>query len=809
MPPKQAWKKQTAAEKKREQQLAKQQGAEALYSAREAHQIRVRDAMYPWLGDECGRFEMCIQIAAVNAENAKYEAGQLKYMREKREKCLRSMMASGLTLKRLPASNDDEKTFILVGAPKERFLLEADRIDMEKKYATSMRVKTETGWVDEEEILYREFEMDKSEDFLWHADYHAFFKNAMWMAGKENIRGIFSTTERQRMISRILSDPYNLGGCFIDMETSTKVEKIFEQYFNMHHQTWLQLLNEVWINGGVSPPIDTVRDYFGEKVAFYFAFLAHYTKSLMALSVIGVPFFLVQAVSGDPDHSSTVFYCVMVNVWFTFFISYWKQTQTTLCYRWDMLDFAEDEEPRPNFYRASGIEMKVGFQTETGFVEVDTADYEGLKPEPYFPNDVRLARQWMGYFLTFLFMIIGGSGNVCFMVLKLHLQDELGSKLGLFCGMFFAVGWVTGMNMTWLNIAKALTEWETHRTESQFEDSLIVKTFAFQFVNSYSSFFYVAFLKAAHFRFNPNAPLYNVAGELTRDFCRDDDCVKELYKQLAIYLVCQEGMRNFKGTVMPKIKRKVLNMKMKMTSTSTSANVLELANSDKTGKSKTDILKEQVMIEATLPDYDGTYAEYAEMVIQSGFVTLFAVAFPLAPFLCLCNNLIERKTDGLKLIKLTKKPKYQAAAGIGSFVSVFQMVSLACVVTNMLIMLVSSSALCDWVICEEGVELHAGHEDITLNKKFFVCVVVEHILIIFKLILRMSIPDTTADVKDKVVMKAFQEAYEDQLKDVGLHAFQRVEVSDTEFQNLQISVDHDKADKNTECFQTDYGWNDE
>ena len=54
-----------------------------------------------------------------------------------------------------------------------------------------------------------------------------------------------------------------------------------------------------------------------------------------------------------------------------------------------------------------------------------------------------------------------------------------------------------------------------------FTDSLILKTFAFTFVNSYSSFMYVAFLKAAHFRLlNTGGPIYNAAGELSRDFCR-------------------------------------------------------------------------------------------------------------------------------------------------------------------------------------------------------------------------------------------------------------------------------------------------
>jgi hypothetical protein len=43
-------------------------------------------------------------------------------------------------------------------------------------------------------------------------------------------------------------------------------------------------------------------------------------------------------------------------------------------------------------------------------------------------------------------------------------------------------------------LAMELTKRENHRTDTQHEDSLIAKIFVFQFVNSYASFFYLAFI---------------------------------------------------------------------------------------------------------------------------------------------------------------------------------------------------------------------------------------------------------------------------------------------------------------------------
>ena len=36
---------------------------------------------------------------------------------------------------------------------------------------------------------------------------------------------------------------------------------------------------------------------------------------------------------------------------------------------------------------------------------------------------------------------------------------------------------------------------ENHRTQTEYDDALILKLFAFQFVNSYTSLFYIAFFR--------------------------------------------------------------------------------------------------------------------------------------------------------------------------------------------------------------------------------------------------------------------------------------------------------------------------
>eukprot|EP00961_Rhodomonas_salina_P263342 3558312-Rhodomonas_salina.1 len=42
--------------------------------------------------------------------------------------------------------------------------------------------------------------------------------------------------------------------------------------------------------------------------------------------------------------------------------------------------------------------------------------------------------------------------------------------------------------------------------------------------------------------------------------------------------------------------------------------------------------------------------DWQEMVVQYGYVTLFAAAFPLTSALALMNNIIEIRTDAYKLL---------------------------------------------------------------------------------------------------------------------------------------------------------------
>ena len=87
-------------------------------------------------------------------------------------------------------------------------------------------------------------------------------------------------------------------------------------------------------------------------------------------------------------------------------------------------------------------------------------------------------------------------------------------------------------NVIYAYIATILNDWENHRTESEYEAALVAKLFYFQFVNSYSSCFYIAFI-AEYMPVPPGSPT-GAIGE-----CGGPDCMEALSINLGIIFLLQ------------------------------------------------------------------------------------------------------------------------------------------------------------------------------------------------------------------------------------------------------------------------------
>ena len=85
--------------------------------------------------------------------------------------------------------------------------------------------------------------------------------------------------------------------------------------------------------------------------------------------------------------------------------------------------------------------------------------------------------------------------------------------------------------------------------------------------------------------------------------------------------------------------------------------------------------------------------DYLKTVIQFGYVTLFASAFPLAPAICLVCNTFELFADSCKLMFLCRRCPPKRTSSIGGWGVCCYIIMLASIYTNLFIIGVASDQM--------------------------------------------------------------------------------------------------------------------
>jgi len=154
--------------------------------------------------------------------------------------------------------------------------------------------------------------------------------------------------------------------------------------------------------------------------------------------------------------------------------------------------------------------------------------------------------------------------------------------------------------------------------------------------------------------------------------------------------------------------------------------------------------------DSKLAAYQGTFDEYSEMVIQYGYITLFAAAFPLAPLMAVINNMIEIRTDAFKLLSSTVRPDYKGAEGIGNWYGVLEILGIISVITNCLLIGFSF----------DTISREFPKDDSRKFYVFGVVIIMEHGILFIKYLISILVPDVPGDI---VKEEAFQEFCKEQI----------------------------------------------
>ncbi|CAL4158930.1 unnamed protein product, partial [Meganyctiphanes norvegica] len=292
-------------------------------------------------------------------------------------------------------------------------------------------------------------------------------------------------------------------------------KKLIQDFYPLHDQNELKIIEKKWYRSifSIRTPED-VQKYFGESVAMYFSFVEFYTVMLCLPALLS----LMHFVSSVDSLTEYILFAIFNLVWVTMFLELWKRRCAGLAFDWGTLGRSIDEVVQPLYHG-----------------ELQKNPITG-RYEPFYPHwktQCKVALSGLIVMVgTFCALWLGIFGELQLkMSLTLMLSDEevlteegesiieenLGEEgesimeesLGeagaivaeesiipvilVYAPSIIYTIVVNILNVQWRKLSKFLTKWENHRMQGDYDWHCISKMIIFEFVNNFSSLFYIAF----------------------------------------------------------------------------------------------------------------------------------------------------------------------------------------------------------------------------------------------------------------------------------------------------------------------------
>ncbi|KAK9776594.1 putative Plasma membrane channel protein [Seiridium cardinale] len=493
--------------------------------------------------------------------------------------------------------------------------------------------------------IYRE----RVQDYLYGVRIKAPEKDVNKIFDEEPI----SEAERLRLVYLLLTLPRNDGGAGLTPKSGQwkHVESIFPLHNHAFNRQWIKQ----WSSKSVlkEEDIGEIRDKFGEKIAFYFAFLQSYFSFLVFPAAFGFAAWLILG-------QYSWFYAVVNSLWSVIFFEYWKKKEVDLAVQWGVRGVSRIQHPRTKYKW-----------------DHEAADPVTGEPIKVYSTRKRLQTQLLQVPFAFVCLLILGALYVFCFSIEIFLGEIYNGPFKAYLGQTFLptiilTALTPTLSTILSNLAERLTDAENYETHDAHEAALIQKIFVVNFITSYTPLFLTTFIYMPFGNLLvPYLDIWRVTAEklsssekvTTQGFHINPDRLK---KQVIYFTVTAQIVNFALETLTPYIKRKVFK---KVTEVQTEM-------TQKKGQSEYsphDVPEEAAFLarvrnEAALDVYDVS-GDYREMVIQFGYLSLFSAVWPLTPVSFLINNWVELRGDAMKIAVNSQRPIPWRADSIGPWLN--------------------------------------------------------------------------------------------------------------------------------------------
>lgn len=406
-------------------------------------------------------------------------------------------------------------------------------------------------------------------------------------------------------------------------------------FFPLHDTTQMIVLrrqwcNYTWVPWDLKEVLPLIKMYIGEKVALYFGFVGHYLLWLWIPASAG--FVLQVAAWFTSDYSSwqCVLFSLLVALWAIVMLEFWKRKESKLAMEWGISNFEETEQDRPEFF---------GITIDSPIDGTSVLYFSERQRSLIFIQSSLLL-------LSLVVLVIGAVVSITLLRVNLKNAFSLTSAQTA-----VAVSAINSLEIQFLNrlsfsLAVMLNDRENHKTNTNYEDSLIIKLFAFQFINSYATLFYLAFL-----------------AEIVGD-CVADECLTVLSLNVGIIFGSRLLVNIITVVFVPFLRHRIKYR-----------NIMHKFRGRLVRPEREYLLVNYDTMKTSLNYYNG-------LAITFGYTTLFITALPIASMVALVIEIIQVKSNAWKLLTLYQRATPEGVQDIGIWQSLFVVISSVSVVTN-------------------------------------------------------------------------------------------------------------------------------
>ena len=237
------------------------------------------------------------------------------------------------------------------------------------------------------------------------------------------------------------------------------------------------------------------------------------------------------------DNEMATVLAVLVSIWSLFLTKFWNRHHAKLTFQCQTYDIEKtDEASRPEFVaKVRTVRQNIATGQLEQYIPMATLCYR------YSFVVVSVTFMICISVAGLLGVVIYRSAVYTALIPRTNnparvINDVTAGIMTLLC--------INVMSWVYTPIAKKLTNFENPRTQSQWEYSFTYKMFAFQFVNWYSSLFYIAFFKTEHFTGTVGSYVSYTKFVNRLEGCPVQGCSMELCIQLAVIMIGQMFLQN-------------------------------------------------------------------------------------------------------------------------------------------------------------------------------------------------------------------------------------------------------------------------